>query len=172
MSELSSKFTREDIQTLLDAVGDWENLGMGEWHVAKAVKDAPLPPEDHEAYEIAKAVKEHFRNRELVINDNRELRMEKAVFLKAKLLLVRKALNIDSLFEMPVDTSSPPPASKKEDSVVPQKSEYPQMALQVSDLTEKLRLAEFYIKDLGVQAMYEKFLAEKAAEKLEETKKE
>ncbi len=159
MSDLSSKFTREEIQILIDAVNDWENLGMGEWHMAKAFKDAPMPPEDHEMFEIMKSAKEHFRNREMIINDNREVRMEQAVFLKAKLFMVRKNLNIDSLFEMPVDTSSPPPAPKS----VPVAKVAPVVEkVEESTAVEALKLAEFFIKDLGVWGHYEKFLKERS----------
>lgn len=164
MSELSSKFTREEIQTLIDAVDDWENLGMGEWHIAEAVKNSPMPDEGHEAYEMMKAVKEHFRKREMIINDNKEVRMERAVFLKAKLFMVRKALNIDALFEMPVDTSSPPPKAAPIAEVVAEKSDS-DLPAEDSASVEALKQAEFFIRDLGVWGHYEKFLADKAAEK-------
>jgi hypothetical protein len=49
MGELTSKFSREDIELLLEATSDWEALGSQQFHLLNMVKAAPMPPEDHEA---------------------------------------------------------------------------------------------------------------------------
>lgn len=159
MGELSSQFTREDIETLLEAMGDWEVLGNHEFHVMQMIKGAPLPPEDHEAFEVMQQIKEHYRKREKDIKASREVRQEKAVFLKAKLMLVRKELGINQLFDMSANTdpNSPMPQPKDE-SEAPEPKAKPKKA--DPDVAKKLEMAEFFIKDLGVWPHYEKFLVE------------
>lgn len=168
MSDLSSKFSREDIETLIEAMGDWEMLGNQEFHVLQMIKSAPMPPEDHEAFDVMQQIKNHFRNREKDIMRSREVRQERAVFLKAKLMLVRKDLGISQLFEMAaeVDTSAP---SKPKDEVREGEgwvdASTPKAPRQgVMDYEEALKKAEFFIKDLGVWDHYQKFLSEKSEE--------
>lgn len=144
-SVLNSTFTREELETLIEAIGDWELLGNQEYNFSQMIKSAPMPPEDHEAFEIMNQIKEHFRSREKEINDSREVRQEKAVFLKAKLMLVRRDLAIDKLFDFAKNTNlSEEPA------------EAPAVAPDVAD--KKLKQAEHFIRDLGVWPHYEKFL--------------
>lgn len=170
MGDLSSKFTREDLETLLEAMGDWEMLGNHEFHVMSMIRSAPMPPEDHEAYEVMEQIKEHFRKREKDIMASRAVRQEKAVFLKAKLMMVRKDLGISALFDMSVNTdpNSPMPQPKVEaepEAFTPKAKRVKPKADEAADETDykaKLEAAEFFIKDLGVWAHYEKFLKEKA----------
>ena len=49
-SHLSSKFSRYDIDTLIESIDDWESMRNQEYHMLNAIKGAPLPPEDHEAF--------------------------------------------------------------------------------------------------------------------------
>jgi hypothetical protein len=175
MSDLSSQFTREDIETLIESVGDWEMLGNQEYHVAQMIKNAPMPPEDHEAHEAMTQIKEHFKKRERDLKRSREVRQERAVFLKAKLMLVRKDLGINALFDMTVNTdpNSPMPEKREddEDNEAPPKKASPQKVMirkkipvQAGEEGKRLQLAEFFIKDLGVWDHYQKFLSEKANE--------
>ncbi len=179
MSDLSSKFTREDIETLLEAVGDWEMIGNHEFHILQAVKQAPMLPKDHEAYDFMVQIKDHYRKIERKIKDEREAKQEKSIFLKAKLLIVRRDLNISQLFDMATatDPNSPMPAPKPETtdeffgSKDVENSEFgdlsedipqgiiPEPVHNVDEIFKKLERAEFFIKDLGVWAHYEKFLA-------------
>jgi hypothetical protein len=166
MGDLTSKFTREDIETLIEAMGDWEALGNHEFHIMSMIKSAPMPPEEHEAFEAWSQIKEHFRNRERDIMASRAVRQEKAVFVKAKLMMVRRDLGIETLFDMAsnADAASPAPQPKP----IPQfdnEGWFPKKTKAVSEDEEgfkaKLELAEFFIRDLGVQNHYEKFLAER-----------
>lgn len=170
MGELTSKFSRDDVETLIEAMGDWEALGNQEYTLLQMIKGAPLPPEDHEAYEYMQHIKDHFKRRERDIMDGRLTRQEKSVFLKAKLMLVRRDLTINKLFEMaaeaPVDIEK---MSDWEKPVVEDKTvEAPEAAIKIpvkssGDVAKRLEMAEFFIKDLGVWGHYEKFLAEKSA---------
>tara|TARA_Y100000034_G_C6845233_1_gene382845 strand:- start:332 stop:850 length:519 start_codon:yes stop_codon:yes gene_type:complete len=168
MSELSSKFTRDDLETLIDSIGDWEQLGNQEWHLLNMIKNAPMPPEDHEAFEHMQGIKNHFRSREREIEDSRQTRQEKAVFLKAKLMLVRRDMGIDQLFEMAAEASSPQEPAPVEKVPVPvstERSDSEGVKIPVKDSGNEaqgsLELAEFFIRDLGVWDHYQKFLAEK-----------
>lgn len=155
MSDLSSKFSRDDIETLLEAMSDWEAIGSQEWHMMQAIKNAPMPPEDHEAYEIFSHVKDYFRKREKDIKESRITRQERAVFLKAKLMLVRRDMGINQLFEMATETATAPanqPLPVAQEVVV----------TAADDVVAKLADAEFFIKDLGVWEHYQKFLADRA----------
>ena len=164
MSSLDSKFTRNDVDTLIEAMGDWESLGNQEFHVLNMVKNAPMPPEDHEAHEYMAQLKDHFKRREKEIKDNRVTRQEQAVFLKAKLMLIRRDMAVEQLFEMattgPADMAAPAPVEAPQPTVEATNgngSHKPKSASR-----RKLELAEEFIKDLGVWAHYEKFLAERA----------
>lgn len=170
MSELSSQFNRQDVETLIESVGDWETVGNQEFHFMQMIRNAPLPPEDHEAFQAMEQIKDYYTKREKKINDGRALRQEKAVFLKAKLMLVRQDMQIDDLFEMPIDSSVPDPAlapapapasaSDPASDPVATPPESPQVG-------RSLELAEFFIKDMGVWEYYEKFLADRESEESE-----
>lgn len=159
MSSLDSKFTQKDLETLIEAMGDWESLGNHEFHVLQMVKNIPMPPEDHEAFEFIQKLKEHFRNREREINDSRRDRQEQAVFLKAKLMMARKELEIEQVFDMAanIDVSSAPSKAPQEspsaDTVAP--------SATGSDAEKRLADAEFFIKDLGVWDHYQTFLTDR-----------
>ena len=154
MGELTSKFSREDIELLLEATSDWEALGSQQFHLMNMVKAAPMPPEDHEAYEMMVAIKNHFHNIEKDIKESRVTRQERAVFIRAKLMLVRRDMGINQLFEMATEESAPTsiPVSSKDQPV--------SIPVNKSDLAAKLEQAEFFIRDLGVWDHYQKFLTE------------
>jgi len=177
MSELSSKFSRDDIKTLLDAMNDWESVGNQDFHILQVVKNVPMPAEDHEAYDYISQIKEHFTKREKDIIASQEIRQEQAVFLKAKLMMVRKELGITQLFDMAAnaDMTTPqslPKVSQRVEAKFKPSAKIVGNSTQLAELQSKLELAEFYIKDLGVWPMYEKFLAEKQTDKPAEEKKE
>lgn len=171
MGILKSEFTKSDLDTLIEAMGDWEAVGNYDFHALSMVKNMPMPPEDHEAYEGVKAIKEHFLKRENEIKRSREMRHERATFLKTKLMLVKQDFGISKFFEMSIDSSegeserqeqpiaSPPPPSMS--NVPPVHSD------ELKVLKDKLELAEFFIRDLGTWSHYEKFLAERTQEKQE-----
>jgi hypothetical protein len=172
MGELTSKFSRDDVETLIEAMGDWEALGNQEYTLLQMIKGAPLPPEDHEAFEYMQHIKDHFRRREREIMDGRLTRQEKSVFLKAKLMLVRRDLGINKLFEMaaegPFDAEKMSDWEKPKPVVENETVKAPEEAIKIpvkssGDVAKRLEMAEFFIKDLGVWGHYEKFLAEKSA---------
>lgn len=99
MGKLDSELTDADLEKLIEAVGEWESTGNQEYHFMNAVKNSIMPPEDSEAFEFVKMVKEHFKKREKDIQKARMLRQESATFLKAKLMLMRQDRSITGLFE-------------------------------------------------------------------------
>jgi hypothetical protein len=145
------------------------------------VKNAPLPPEDHEAFEMMNHIKSHFQKREKNIKDSRELRQEAATLLKAKLIVVKRDMGIEQLFEMateidpseapteatkapePEATETPEQTPEPTTEVVEPTSERVEKVIEHVDeyasVLEKLERAEFFIKDLGVWDHYEKFLS-------------
>lgn len=166
MAELSSKFTQEDIEKLIESVGDWEVNGSQEYLFMTRILDAPALPEDHEAFEIWTQIRDHYRSRKQILEDRHADRQEQAVFLKAKLMLVRKEMRVNDVFEMAAEEVKAVPKKKK---VVPDSPASPRTAqstqkipVSVSDAQKKLEDAEFFIKDLGVWEHYQKFLAEKS----------
>jgi hypothetical protein len=166
MGELSSKLTRDDVDTLIESVGDWEMLGNFEFHQMNMIKNLPMLPEDHEAYEAIKQIKEYFRRREKEIMATREIKQEKAVFLKAKLMMIKRDMGINKLFEIAVgtDDSSPTAVDKLPTKAVQEPGEN---VVRVpvkdgpEDVRRRLELAEFFISDLGVWDYYQKFLADR-----------
>jgi len=166
MAGLTAEFSRDDVETLIEAIGDWEMIGNQDYHILSVVKNTPMPPEEYEeAYEAIGQIKEHFKKREKEIMKSREVRQEKSIFLKAKLMLVRKEIGINQLFDMAsaIDPTAPPP--KKEESVSEETPRRSKVREDVAALKERLEMAEYFIKDVGIQAHYEKFLTEKAEEK-------
>lgn len=170
MGEIKSTFNLEDIDTLLQAMDDWELLGNQEYHVSQMVKSMPMVDEDHEAFEVMSQIKDHYRRREKDILASRQDRQEQAVFLKAKLMMVRREVKVNQVFDMAAQTESsgqpvPPPVepqpvaeSVAQETVAPGQK----LAKRLSaEIAEKLKTAEFFIQDLGVWEHYQKFLEER-----------
>ena len=152
MDALTSKFSIYDIETLIEAMGDWEMVGNHDFHVLNMIKNAPLPPEDHEAYEVMIQIKDAFRIREKDILASRSLRQEKSIFLKAKLLMVRSKLTSGQLFDM----------SENADAATGNNATAQTQPKQ-DHLQKRLEQAEFFIKDLGVWDHFQKFLSDKSS---------
>lgn len=168
MGELVSKFNKDDLEVLIDAMHEWEAVGNGEYHVSQMVKSIPLPPDDHESHGFIVRIKEHFREREKEIKKSRDLRQEKAILLKAKLILTRNDLQISELFDLAENiTENKEEAQIKPNVALPEievddvsVDESVKITISTNDFQKKLELAEHYIKDLGVWDFYQKFLAE------------
>jgi len=141
------------------------------FHVFQMVKNIPMPPEEHEAYEFIHKLKEHFRTRERDIKDSRVTRQEKAVFLKAKLMMARRDLGISALFDMAsnmeegaVSGSGSIAISDAPKETVPSISGVETSIEDTDDLSiakRSLEKAEFFIKDLGVWDHYQTFLSDR-----------
>lgn len=129
MSQLNSKFTRDDIDNLIDSVSAWEMEHQHQYHSLQIVKQIPMPPEDHPSYDYIKALKKEFIDRERSIKADQKVNQEKAVFLKAKLMLIRQDMAIDQLFEMATDNTMP----IKDSAPVENGSSKPEVPNQTSD---------------------------------------
>jgi hypothetical protein len=163
MGQLDSRLTPEDVETLLDSISDWEMVGNQEYYIMNMVRSIPMPAEENDTFEAIKGIKEHFRTREKEIKESRAIRQEKAIFLKAKLLLAKRDAAIDKLFDpTPVDIQSTPP--KKEPGMVedrPTILPFKDDKSTAPDFAQRLVLAEEYIKDVGIWKNYTTFLADR-----------
>jgi hypothetical protein len=157
MDALTSKFNIYDIETLIEAMGDWEMMGNHDFHVLQMIKNAPMPPEDSEAFDVMNQIKEVFRSREKDILAGRAMRQEKSIFLKAKLLMVRSKLTSGQLFDMGENSDAVNQLNTKESAKAIIKKN-----LEKSNVEKKLELAEYFIKDLGVWDHFQKFLSDSA----------
>lgn len=146
MAQLNSALSKVDLKTLIESMDYWEERGNQDFHALNLVKNAPVPPEDHEAFDFVKNIKAHFKEREKDIKATREVRQETATLLKAKLFMIKQSLGIDELFENAAIEGEVVPAPKKKMS---------------KEQRAALELAEEFIKDLGVWKHYETFLAGK-----------
>lgn len=153
MAQLDSRLTKEDLDVLIEAMGDWETIGNQEFHAMNMVKSAVLPPEEDPSYEFVKQLKEHFQQREKDIRDARSVRQEKAILVKCKLMLNKSDMGIEQLFadaRMPIKEFSTPATSATLQGLHPD--------------TAKLRLAEQFIEECSITSHYQKFLKDKAEE--------
>lgn len=150
MSGLSKEFFRDDIETLIESVGDWEASNNHDYYLLQLVKSMPMPPEDHESYDVMMQVKDSFKQKEKEIVKSRDMRQEKSVFLKAKLMLVRRDLAIHQAFDM----ASVAAVESVESSTSP---------IESDDYKRKFEIAKMYITDLGagVWKSFENYLKEK-----------
>lgn len=147
MSALESVFTKDDITTLIQSVDDWEMVGNEEYNILMSLKKAPMPPEDHPAYDYYAAVKDAYADREKEIRSLREIRQEKAVFLKAKLFMVKRDIGVTELFDM---------ASVVEKT--PVKAPEPASRSELEDLRKFQQFAKTYMKEIGCLELFEKAL--------------
>jgi len=140
MSSLDSAFVKEDINILIEAVDDWEKLNTREYAMMMAIKNMPMPSEDNETYGTIKALKQQASQHEKTITQEKEFNQERAVFLKAKLYLAKKDVEINGLFNLSDHVSDEGP-----------KGEFS---------SKRLELAEKFIEGMGVQSYYDKYLQE------------
>lgn len=158
---MSSQFNRDDIEVLIESIGDWEMHGNQEYNVAQMIKNIPIPDEDHPQYDVVREAKEHFRRREKLIIQQRSERQEKAVFIRAKLFLTRREVNVNQVFDMAADFSSAPLTPHVEEEVIstpPTDSAPKSLSKEAEDYKKRLELAEFFINDLGVGPNYRAYL--------------
>lgn len=147
MAELKSAFSRDDIEVLIDAMSDWESIGNHEYHVMQMVKSHPMPDTEDESFEFVKNIKEHFKKREKEIKSERIIRQEKAILVKAKLVLLRQEGGITQLFEVAAESAQAEAAPK---------------AVALSEVQmNRLEAAEYFIKDMKLWEWYEKFLTDR-----------
>ncbi len=141
MGSLESSFIKEDLDFLIQAINDWETIGTQGYNMAMYIKQIPLPPEEDESHEMIRGLKEQFRQQEAELLKLRNDKQEKATFLKAKLFLARRDVEINKLFDFANKTTDLPQG-------------------EFDSSAKKLALAEKFIDDLGVRSHYDKFLSE------------
>jgi len=170
MAFLDSKLTNDDLNTLVEAMSDWESIGNHEYHLMNAVRSAIMPPEDSESHEFVKMVKDHYRAREKEIKDTRLVRQERAVFLKAKLMLARSSNAVEQLFDQastPVEEKpqivQPGQVLEGAGSELTQEERTQTVEAPSDKLVKEHELALRYMKECGIWGHWEKFLAAEMA---------
>lgn len=143
MGVLVSSFTPEEMDTMIEAMGDWELVKSQNFFVMKRVEEAPLPPETAEGEGVAEyrefllGLKQQFAEQKKEIELTRKNRQEIAVFIKAKLMLNRRDMAVDRLFDM--------------------------AALGTEQVRkDELALMTEFIQDMGVWKYWEDFKAQKS----------
>lgn len=179
MSVLDSKLTPDDLEILIDAMGDWESTGNNDFHVMNFVRNAIMPPDDDPSFEFVKHIKDHFQKREKDIKATRSLRQEKATLLKAKLMLLRRETGIDQLFEEAKTTSVTEPDKQVKEAPATFDEAAKKAALgkaptqevreaknpnKLIDPDRKLSLAERYVKECGLWKLYQTYAKDAGSE--------
>jgi len=88
---LAAKFSSQDLDTLLEAMDEWERVGGEQLNFIKMLENIPdlafadLPPEMKDAFE---KYKQQQMGKKREIEKSRKVRGEKATLLKAKLILL------------------------------------------------------------------------------------
>jgi hypothetical protein len=131
------------MDTMIEAMGDWELVKSQNFFVMKRVEEAPLPPETAEGEGVAEyrefllGLKQQFAEQKKEIELTRKNRQEIAVFIKAKLMLNRRDMAVDRLFDM--------------------------AALGTEQVRkDELALMTEFIQDMGVWKYWEDFKAQKS----------
>jgi len=106
--ELDGEFTPQDLDTLLDALDEWETKDVELLELIEKLKHIPDPPEDaNEQYrETFLEFKKQMLSQEPKARSNKKQRREKAVLLKAKIILINQSRAADKLMEEAQSTSS------------------------------------------------------------------
>ena len=98
--EIPSEFTEDDLNTILEAVGVWElqcNADLEMIAKLKMLQDPEFP--DEESKEAFYAWKNAMLSREKQIVQHKKVRTEKAILLKAKLILMNQRNMAENAFE-------------------------------------------------------------------------
>ncbi len=97
--ELEADFTEQDLSTLLDALDEWEMQDIGLLDLIDKLRHIPDPPDDADPdYTHAfEEFKNHMLSQEDKVRRSRTVRREKAILLKAKIILMKQARAADRL---------------------------------------------------------------------------
>jgi hypothetical protein len=106
--ELEEEFTPQDLDTILDALDEWETKDVELLELIEKLKHIPDPPEDAnpEYREYFLEFKKHMLSQEHKARSNKKQRRERAVLLKAKIILMNQSRAADKLFD---ESSGPKP---------------------------------------------------------------
>ncbi len=156
MKTLQAALNMSDVETLLEAVADWENLGNQDYFMMQQVKNMPIPSEEENEYlhKVLTSLKQHFADQEKSIKMARQIREEKSVFVRAKLLMIKQSVAANMLWSNPDDAGvgDTIPTQKKEVVVNTTSS--------IEDYKAKYDEAVRFITEVGILSHYEKFLKE------------
>lgn len=99
--ELDGEFTPQDLEVMLDALDEWETKDVELLELIEKLKHIPDPPEDaNEQYrEHFLEFKKHMLSQEHKARSNKKQRREKAVLLKAKIILMNQSRAADQIME-------------------------------------------------------------------------
>jgi len=110
--EIDSDLTTEELDTLIEALDDWEKSESHTIEFIEVLKKIPDPDtEDNPHMEQFIDFKRHMVSKESDLKKDKRIRREKAIFLKAKLLLLTQSKVVDRFCE---ETQSDPPSDEIE----------------------------------------------------------
>lgn len=108
--ELDAEFTNQDLEALLDALDGWEMKDIELLELIEKLKNIPDPPDDAdpEYKENFIEFKKHMLSQEHRARSNKKQRREKAVLLKAKIILMNQSRAADKFMEEATGQSKMP----------------------------------------------------------------
>lgn len=152
MKDLKASLGTADLEVLLEAMQEWENLGNHDYYVMQQVRNMPIPSEEESEQwnKIITQLKAHYSEREKTIKSDKQVREEKAVFTRAKLMMIRQAVASNKLWNNPEDAGldEPTPARKVVSKV------------EMEDFKRKYEIAVAYMTDMKIMKFFEPYLEE------------
>ena len=157
MKNLQASLGMADLEVLLEAMSEWENLGNHDYYMMQQVKNMPIPTEEESEQwnKIITQLKSHYANREKTIKSDKQVREEKAVFTRAKLMMIRQAVAANMLWNNPEDAGSDEPAPAPVKKVAP-----PIPKKEMEDFKRKYEIAVEYMTDMKIMKFFEPYLEE------------
>ena len=99
--ELDADFTKQDLDTLLDALDEWETKGQDLLHIIEKLKIIPDPTDD-----VPEEYREGFLNfkrsmlaQEPEAKKDKKMRREIATMMKAKIILMNQSRAADQMMD-------------------------------------------------------------------------
>jgi len=99
--EIDAEITESDFETIMEALNCWEIQCNADLDLIKRLKDLPDPEfPDKETLEQFRAWKNSLLSREPKLKKDGRIRMEKAIMLKAKLLMMNQQQATDKFLDI------------------------------------------------------------------------
>ena len=98
MATLDSNFGEDDLNLLIEAITEWENHDRQMLSLIWAMKNNPLPADmTDDIKEAMERVKAHYLSKEKALKSQAQLRSERSILIKAKIIMQKQDRAIDQL---------------------------------------------------------------------------
>lgn len=172
MDNLRAALNMNDVETLLEAVADWESLGNQDFYAMQQIKNVPIPDEEEneELFKLITALKKHYTDRASEIKAARAVREEKSVFVRAKLMMIKQKISANMIWENPDDANSGNPAPREDAQPrSSKKTKTSEPKVEESDVDQKkFDLAVQYMTEVGADKNFNDFLASEKPKSVKE----